>query len=248
MAAFDIQHMLGLLEDSQSSDVIAALEPMVEDEPAHLAARVLLAQAYEAQARWNDALEAWQQARFFLPNSPVIAAGIQRVLEQQEAQPLAPATPPPMPTDEPAEDAPEPAEAPASTEEEAPADESTEAPSEPEQPSPRLSQMPRELQQLANQPGPAPDDSVGELDRLIQELESARIEPDPDLDSIPEPDLDDDIEDMVSETLARIYTSQEQYGEAARVYVKLASQDPDRAEEHLEKAAELRARAEEQEE
>ncbi len=235
--------MLDLLEDGQSSAVVAALEPMVEEAPAHLPARVLLARAYEAQERWPDALGAWEQARFFLPNSPVIEAGIQRVLDQGEGQ-MAPAAPS-LPRD--AADSPEPTESPEPAESNAEASASTSADeSPPESPAPHPSQMPRELQRLARQSGPAPDDNFGELDRLIQELESARIEPDPDLDSIPEPDLDDDIEDMVSETLARIYTSQGQYGEAARVYVKLASQEPDRAEEHLEKADEMRARAEEQ--
>jgi regulator of sirC expression with transglutaminase-like and TPR domain len=48
---------------------------------------------------------------------------------------------------------------------------------------------------------------------------------------------------MVSETLARIYIAQQQYTEAARVYVRLAHQDPDRADEYRERAAELREQA-----
>lgn len=81
-----------------------------------------------------------------------------------------------------------------------------------------------------------------ELDRLIDELETARIVPRPDLDAVPEPDLTTDIEDVVSETLARIYATQKQYGEAARVYDRLALENPDRAGEFADKAAEMRRR------
>jgi hypothetical protein len=80
-----------------------------------------------------------------------------------------------------------------------------------------------------------------DLDRLIDELGSARIVPQPDLDDLPPPELDDDIDDMVSETLARIYASQEQYGEAARVYEQLARQQPDQADRLLAEAAAMRA-------
>ena len=82
-----------------------------------------------------------------------------------------------------------------------------------------------------------------DLDSLIDRLESARIVPGPDLDALPPPDLDDEIEDMVSETLARIYASQAQYHEAARVYEQLAIQHPDRSLEFLQSAADMRTRA-----
>lgn len=85
-----------------------------------------------------------------------------------------------------------------------------------------------------------------DLDRLIAELESARIMPRPDLDTLPEPDLEDDIEDVVSVTLARIYASQGQYGEAARVYELLAGQQPENEEEFKTKAAEMRSKASEE--
>ena len=90
-------------------------------------------------------------------------------------------------------------------------------------------------------PGSSPQ--FEDLDRLIDELESASITPTPDLDSIPAPDLDNDIDDMVSETLARIYASQQQYDEAARVYDLLAIQQPERASEFWQKASEFRTRS-----
>jgi hypothetical protein len=86
----------------------------------------------------------------------------------------------------------------------------------------------------------APDD---ELDRLITDLESARIVPRPDYETIEKPDLNTGIDDVVSETLARIYEGQKQYDEAARMYDKLAILKPDRADLFTRKAFELRTRA-----
>lgn len=93
----------------------------------------------------------------------------------------------------------------------------------------------------------AVEDEYEDLDRLISELESARIVPRPDLESVPPPDLEDDIEDVVSETLARIYASQGQYEEAAHVYELLADQQPEKADEFNDKASDMRSRASEQE-
>lgn len=88
-----------------------------------------------------------------------------------------------------------------------------------------------------------PPEGVDDLDRLIDELESARITPRADFESIPPPEMEDEIEDMVSETLARIYASQGQYDQAARVYEQLAIQQPEQSIAFLQKAAEMRARA-----
>jgi tetratricopeptide (TPR) repeat protein len=82
-----------------------------------------------------------------------------------------------------------------------------------------------------------------DLDSLIEELESARIVPDPDVRSIPTEELESEIEDVVSETLARIYAAQRYFQEASRVYEKLASQDPDRKDEFALKAEQMQKRA-----
>ena len=87
-----------------------------------------------------------------------------------------------------------------------------------------------------------------DLERLIDELESARIEPNPDVEEVPTPDLDDNVDDIVSETLARIHEAQDQYRKAAQIYVKLASQEPDEARTYLQKASEMREKAEAQQE
>ncbi len=82
-----------------------------------------------------------------------------------------------------------------------------------------------------------------ELDALIAQLEDApRIRPDPDYRG-PEVSLDHgDVDDMASETLAKIYVAQRQYVEAAIVYEKLAARQPDQADALLDRAAELRQR------
>ncbi len=82
-----------------------------------------------------------------------------------------------------------------------------------------------------------------DLDDLISQLEVApRIRPDPEFDG-PDVPLDaGHVDDLASETLAKIYAAQHQYVEAALVYEKLAAQKPSQADELLERAAELRRR------
>ena len=82
-----------------------------------------------------------------------------------------------------------------------------------------------------------------ELDALITQLEDApRIRPDPAYEG-PETPLDaGDVDDLASETLAKIYAAQHQYVEAALIYEKLAARQPDQADELLERAAALRQR------
>jgi hypothetical protein len=82
------------------------------------------------------------------------------------------------------------------------------------------------------------------LDDLIMQLENApRIVPRTDnLDEeLHEPE-EGEIEDMVSETLAKIYANQSQFSDAAQVYDKLAVQHPERAAYFLAKAVEMRAK------
>jgi tetratricopeptide (TPR) repeat protein len=117
--------------------------------------------------------------------------------------------------------------------------------------SPPAEDSPAEDASGKNAPDETPEERVSEiedegddLDRLIDELESARIEPSPDVDDVPAPNLDQDVDDLVSETLARIHEAQDQYRKAAQIYVKLASQEPDQARTYLEKAAEMRRNAE----
>ena len=91
-----------------------------------------------------------------------------------------------------------------------------------------------------------PEDNPPEfqdLDKLINELETASIVPDPDIPMVSESDLESDIEDVVSETLARIYANQSYFEEASHVYEKLAEQHPARRNEFLERAREMKEKA-----
>ena len=90
---------------------------------------------------------------------------------------------------------------------------------------------------------PAPASDADELDSLIARLDRApRIRPDPSY-SGPEVSLDTpEVDDLASETLAKIYAAQHQYVEAAVIYEKLAARKPDQAEALLDRAAELRRR------
>lgn len=81
-----------------------------------------------------------------------------------------------------------------------------------------------------------------DLDKLIHELETASIVPDPDIPLVSESDLESDIEDAVTETLARIYANQSYWTEAAQVYEKLAVQHPERKQEFLQRAREMKSK------
>lgn len=77
-----------------------------------------------------------------------------------------------------------------------------------------------------------------DLDGLIAELEDARIMPSD--RAFPQPDLESRIEDVASETLARIYAEQKQFEEAARVYARLADISPDNRQRFLKRASEMK--------
>jgi tetratricopeptide (TPR) repeat protein len=265
MAVPDLQDALDHLQRKDVDAAIATLERKVEELPAHLTAHVLLARAYESKHQWEKALQYWENVYFLIPNSPVARTGKQRVLRQLNQdegadglEAAAPSPSAPAPTD------------PAPTETQPSRDpESDEAPTTATEAVSELDELRRQAENEARQggarpelvntpegraadpPGETPADRVGEmekddedLDRLIDELESARIDPDPDVDDVPEPDLENDVDDLVSETLARIHEAQNQYRKAAQIYVKLASQEPDQSRAYLEKAAEMRQQAE----
>lgn len=265
MSVPPIQDVLDLLQQGDVQAAIDMLEQTVEEVPAHLTAHVILARAYEARQQWNRALRSWEHAHFFMPTSPIAQEGKQRVLRRIEGEdpPAEPDAPPSSSSD-----------VPSSTTDKDAAEESILEddsdllePEDPEAPS-DLEELRRQTEEKAQQGGARPGldnpfsaadlsttpeehieqledaEPDSELDSLIEELESARIEPKPDMEDVPAPDLDDDVDDLVSETLARIHAAQDQYREAARIYRQLATQEPDRSQEYLEKAAEMRERAE----
>jgi len=216
MAIAEIKQAVQYMRTGEAAKAVPLLEQVTDQMPQYATAHVLLARMYEAADRRADALRTWEHAAFLLPSSPTIRAGVRRVLRHYPFEQTTTSSTNPAPSS--------PKEAPAF--------------------SPRTTPSVRREPPASAAAAEALEAEGEDLDRLIEELETARIVPRPDLEDIPEPDLEDDIDDMVSETLARIYSSQEQYGEAARIYEKLATMDPERADEYKEKAAEMREKDE----
>jgi len=280
----DLQEPLSLLERKNFDGAVEVLEQKVDALPAHVGAQVLLAHAYEAQERWEEALGTWANAHFLMPNSPIAKAGKRRVLRRMDGitgdeEPSSTAVAPgPLSlnlTEFPSED-----EA-----EETPSDEADNPPPENDFGLAQLRQQAeREARRGGARPGLADDppeppsadeptegpsstpaeqidhlddgEEPDDLDRLINKLQSAQIDPDPGAEmSAPPPapeDSDapsaeegehDPTEEVVSETLAKIHEGQNDYERAAHIYAQLAEQEPDRADEFQEKAAEMREKA-----
>lgn len=246
----DLEHVRSSIDRGEPERVLSDLEQTTKRLPAYAAAHIMLAQVYEAMERWAAALEAWNQAAFLLPDNPVVRSGLSRTLRMRTSPSRddAPGLPPVSSGRAAGEDPRSPASRQTEDVTEPRADDGGRARAEassPATPSPEelLQSIPSrdESSSRSERPGDAND-----LDRLIEELEDARIVPQPDIEDVPEPDLDQDIDDVVSETLARIYASQGKYAEAARVYDQLALQKPDRAEHFEEQAELMRGRAGEQ--
>ncbi len=225
-----IQDAARHLAEARTDEAVAVLERLVSDFPAYVTAHVLLAKAYEASGRSNGALESWHRAYFLMPGSPLIIRERTRLLrsvpleDEPAARVATESAATEFVTDEPvAEFAPSPT--PAYETPETDADEPL-APEETPEADPET----------------LFDDEVDDLDTLIQQIENApRIRPDANFkDDSADEDDDEDHDEVVSETLARIYEAQKQYDAAAHAYEQLADQRPERATELLNKAAELR--------
>ncbi len=206
------------IEAGEAREVLPTLYQLAEQFPAWGALQVLLARALQAVDRWDEALTVWQRVAFWLPDSPVVQEGIRAAL-RRVVQPV-----PTGRASDPSVSLPDPLQ--------------------------ELAQAASRTASSGNGPSttPTPETTTTvsedlDLDRLIAELESARIEPRPDLDEIPPPELEDDVDDLVSETLALIYAAQQQYEEAARVYEKLAEQHPEKAAHYRAQAAKMREKA-----
>ncbi len=234
--AAGIQDAARHLAEARTDEAVAVLERLAADFPAYVTAHVLLAKAYDANGRTGDALEAWHRAYFLMPGSPLIVRERTRLLR------IAPFTAEFATTEaataEPEEPlAVEPVDASADEEEEVAVSEEEQAdeldPSEPEPFEPVAAEPAVEAALLTGE--------ADDLDTLIQQLENApRLRPDLNFkDEAGEVDEVDE-DEVVSETLARIYEAQKQYEAAARIYEQLADEHPDRAAELRSKAAEMR--------
>lgn len=265
MAVPNLQDAIDHLHEKNVDAAITALERKIEELPAHLTAHVLLARSYETDHQWQKALKHWEHACFLMPNSPVAQEGKARVLHRKdvdetatEIETASPAhtvdqTEPPTPDNHSAEEGADSTES--TADEAAPPSDLEELRRQTDAEARTSGGDPGHPDAEATDPGRSPLERIEQfeklegghdedLDRLIDELESARIEPDPDVEDVPPPNLDDDVDDLVSETLARIHEAQDQYRKAAHIYVKLASQEPEDARKYLKKASEMRERAE----
>lgn len=281
MSLPDLQEPLALLEQKNFGEAVDVLEQKVSALPAHLGAHVLLAYAHEGREQWEEAMGAWEEVHFLLPNSPIASAGKQRVLRRMdgiddeaeaprpsEAHPTRPAdaTPRRSAADEGAPDERE-EDVEEDSVETGPVQEPEDT--DPDEPSPEaddeLAQLRRQAEQEARQGGARPglsdepsstpeeqveqfeeEESSDDLNHLIDKLESARIDPDPDAEAEAppaDPTPDDDTEEVVSETLARIHEGQDDYEKAAHIYAQLAEQEPHRADEFRQKAQEMERKA-----
>lgn len=232
-----------MIDRGETAEALSILQDAVRAQPGYAAAYVLMARSLEAEGRYEEAVAAWRLVRVLVPDSGTAVEGIQRALRQRllraslevitvvaegldlvpgpssAAAPQAPSVEPPS---GPGADGAENPDVPAAS---GPPDP---APSD-DTPAPPVSAA-------------ADEEFPGNLDELIRELETARIVPDPTIRPAEIDAIEPDVDDVVSETLARIYANQRHFDEAVRVYEKLALQQPARAAEFRERAAELRAR------
>lgn len=257
MSKFDISGLIGLLDSGKTVEALEIASELVREMPMLVTAHVVRARALESNGDFHEALVAWRNALDLVPNSPIILKGLRRTAEKLVALPPG--------SDEPAEriiadDEPEGSGLFEDLTADPPADHQSdvliataELPGfgsvdsmfdvEPEFEQRVADDLRRETGDtpgdLTSDPPPKPD--VDELDLLIEGLSQARIRPS-DV-SYPPPDLESRIEDMASETLARIYADQEQFEEAARVYQRLAETRPEDRDRFLERAAVMIERA-----
>ncbi len=233
--------VIAAADQGRADSMAERLSSLVEVLPTSVTAFVLLAHVKEAQQEWDSALSAWRRAAFLMPNSPAALAGVDRCLRSQSIAVAARQV---------TQDAVMPFEDETPTAEFESAPQAEEGPLYeplPYEENDEVSEL-RDEEVVTEEAGadsrlPTGSVDVDDLDRLISELEGARITPTLDENDLPAPDLEDEIDDMVSETLALIYKAQKQYGEAARVYERLAVQQPERSREFMKQAIDLRSRA-----
>lgn len=254
----DLLDIQRLIDRGETAAALPILHEIVSRAPGYAAARLLLARALDGEGRHEEAVAAWRLVRALVPDSPTAITGLKRALRQRvlwSTDPESWGTATgilPLGTDEttgPDTEPDPPVMAEPDVESEAPV--AVEPEAEPEQPSATEPEPASSETARPNPFDPRPtetDEPWGEeppenIDELIRELETARIIPDPSVPpAIPE-DMEYDVDDVVSETLARIYENQRHFEEAARVYEKLAEQQPDRAAEFSQLAADARAQA-----
>jgi len=244
MSTPDLRTAASLLERGDFDGARVTLERLVKHDQAYAAAHVLLAKIAESQSRFTDAILHWERAYLINPMSTEISvsykgAVLRTLLPNPAAAPVREMNlVPPLEEIESGDREVEPEKSRWTSRKRKTLDDSavvvtdteTTDAAEPTE-APIQGQKPLRVERTED------------LDRLIDELDSARLVPDPNVETISDDELINDIEDVVSETLARIYVSQNYFSEAGDVYEKLAIQNPARKDEFAEKAADMFSRA-----
>ena len=263
-----LQTAARLLAEGRPAAAASRLADLVAEAPTYAAAHVLRATALEAAGFVDESIVSWGRAAALVPRSPLVHRERERLMATRISDDSA--LPPPVPeaaTEPPA--TPRAAYVEAASDLEAAPGLEGETPSIPETAHDLEAEDPREnvsALEGASLEGASPEDEApdspskaadsaravepprarsdaDDLDDLIAQLDEApRIRPDPTY-SGPEVSLETpEVDDLASETLAKIYAAQHQYVEAAVIYEKLAARQPDQADELLNRAAELRRR------
>ena len=212
-----ISEAISMLENGNAREALPVLEELSTQYPLYVIPRILRARAYETTGDTEQALAAWREARFLSPANAQIREGVQRASRLLLAL---------------KEDVLDPSDVEldltsAGDLESVGSDHhvSTTGESEPQQSHSAIEGS----ESLESD----------QIDKLIAELENGRIDPKGNIEGYPDPLDNNQDADLISETLARIYAKQERYHEAARVYLLLAAQNPEKSEEYLAKASEL---------
>ncbi len=242
---------------------LPTLENFAHTQPAWVTPIVALARAAEVIKDWESAFELWTQARKIAPQSDLVNDGVRRaaLAMLNDCKPLPGQDvkhPDKRPDSIDVKLAHEPFDRTSDRKLEAAPDDDSDHDEKStleldaarkdttSAPTPLIEPLDFDLTDLtAGAPALATGDSrntLDDLDKLIDRLQGARIIPKEDASAIPAPDLDNDVDDIVSETLATIYLNQQQFAEAARVFDRLAEQQPDRADEFAKKAADARSK------
>lgn len=242
MQLTDLSEYAARLDDDRIDSTIEELEAVLERVPDHGTAHLLLARAHRMKGRRREALRSLAECWFWLGDVPAVREEyleIARVEPEEDALAGEPE----------AEDSPSEADdssAPGSLPD---LGETSGGRTEPDPAVPagdRPEELEADLQERFGDPELEDEEDVEDLDTLIRELEGARIAPEPEMGSserTSEEAEPDDEEEVVSETLARIYERQKEFGAAAEAYRELAEEHPDRSDEFLEKAREMDRRA-----
>ena len=255
-----LQAAAGLIASGRAGEAAQHLTALVREAPTYAAAHVLLANAREASGDPAGAMEAWHDAYFLVPSSPLVRRELERLMvaladatdQSESATPEASeprevsqpdAAPPPEPPHH-VSATPPGDDLSAYTDILPAADDSFDVIETDPEVAPQAGGLDEHLAPggtVDTLPTGGLDD---DLDDLIRGLETApRIRPDPNFNGPDALANEDDDDGLASETLAKIFEAQAQYTQAAEVYEKLARQSPERADELRQRAEELRDRA-----